>query len=222
MGLAGLTSHDHGTGYQLSTNALTGKLLQGPGNTREQRGMHGSISSFGDDSAHKKRAQRAQQHTHPSARASHLPSPTPPPCSTTVALRQLGAYTCLQHASAFERRSTRPTHRLPHSPHTRERRRPHAHDARHASALRASHSFGRAPSVKRFQALARGPLASAWRVGESAALSSLLGAAGYALVASRRCETHARAERRRDSHWQAGAAEGWLRSTGRAQPLPSC
>ena len=95
MGLAGLTSHDHGTGYQLSTNALTGKLLQGPGNTREQRGMHGSISSFGDDSAHKKRAQRAQQHTHPSARASHLPSPTPPPCSTTVALRQLGAYTCL-------------------------------------------------------------------------------------------------------------------------------
>ena len=107
--------------------------------------MHGSISSFGDDSAHKKRAQRAQQHTHPSARASHLPSPTPPPCSTTVALRQLGAYTCLQHASAFERRSTRPTHRLPHSPHTRERRRPHAHDARHASALRASHSFGRAP-----------------------------------------------------------------------------
>ena len=143
LGLAGLTSHDHGTGYQLSTNALTGKLLQGPGNTREQRGMHGSISSFGDDSAHKKRAQRAQQHTHPSARASHLPSPTPPPCSTTVALRQLGAYTCLQHASAFERRSTRPTHRLPHSPHTRERRRPHAHDARHASALRASHSFGR-------------------------------------------------------------------------------
>ena len=145
LGLAGLTSHDHGTGYQLSTNALTGKLLQGPGNTREQRGMHGSISSFGDDSAHKKRAQRAQQHTHPSARASHLPSPTPPPCSTTVALRQLGAYTCLQHASAFERRSTRPTHRLPHSPHTRERRRPHAHDARHASALRASHSFGHRP-----------------------------------------------------------------------------
>ena len=151
LGLAGLTSHDHGTGYQLSTNALTGKLLQGPGNTREQRGMHGSISSFGDDSAHKKRAQRAQQHTHPSARASHLPSPTPPPCSTTVALRQLGAYTCLQHASAFERRSTRPTHRLPHSPHTRERRRPHAHDARHASALRASHSFGRRKEKGRFQ-----------------------------------------------------------------------
>ena len=152
LGLAGLTSHDHGTGYQLSTNALTGKLLQGPGITRE-REMHGSITAPSATTRRTRSARSARSST-PTHRLAHLTRPHPPTLPSAARQWHCGSTAhnaSLQLTRTLEPRSASPTHGLPHSSHTRARRRPHAHDARHASALRASHSFGRASErFKRF------------------------------------------------------------------------
>ena len=116
LGLAGLTSHDHGTGYQLSTNALTGKLLQGPGNTREQREKCTGASAPSATTRRTRSARSARSST-PTHRLAHPTCPHPPPlpaarqwhCASSVHTRAYNTR-ALSSDAAHGRRTASRTH----------------------------------------------------------------------------------------------------------------
>ena len=151
LGLAGLTSHDHGTGYQLSTNALTGKLLQGPGKIQESRERNAREHQLLRRRLGAQEARAARAAAHPPIGSRISLALTHPPSlqhdSGTAPARCIHVLTTRERFRATQHTADAPPPAL--TPHART---PPASCARRAARLGAARVALLRPAFGRFQA----------------------------------------------------------------------